>query len=58
MVSNWKIEDSTHGMACKGCKDAAEGAIIMASSTGSVGATYNDNGNHAARVSRQPGDKD
>lgn len=48
----WIIEGTTHGMSCAGCAEAVERAITMAKVTGSVGATHNDNGYHAAKVKR------
>lgn len=46
------VTRSTHGMACSGCREAADSAVTMARATGSVGATYDNNGEHAATVRR------
>lgn len=52
-MNGFTVTESTHGTECPGCREAAESAVTMARVTGSIGATHDDNGQHAATVRRE-----
>lgn len=52
-MRGFTVTESTHGRSCAGCREAAVSAVTIARVTGSVGATHDNNGEHAATVRRR-----